>query len=383
VTLTEPRVVPEPGPRRRTGFVWNELFMWHTAGFAGPPGSESLAVQPGDVSEESPHSRRRLHNLLEVSGLLATLEAVDARVAETGELARVHTREYLDALARDSRAGGGIAGEVTAFGPGGFDIAALAAGGCLAAIDAVLGGQVDNAYALVRPAGHHALPDAGRGFCMLANAALAVRHAIAAHGVRRVALVDWDVHHGNGAQEVFWDDPEVLTISLHQADWYPRDEGGAGALGGPGALGACINVPLPPGSGRGAYEAAVEQIVLPAVRAHEPELIVVSCGLDANAMDPSGRMLLTSEDFRWMCRAVRTAADELCDGRLVLCHEGGYSPTYVPFCGLAVIEELSGQRTAIDDPFLARYSGVGYEALQPHQAAAVDGVLAALAQRAR
>ena len=125
----------------------------------------------------------------------------------------------------------------------------------------------------------------------------------------------------------------------------------------------------------------MRRVVLPALHAHEPELVVVSCGFDASAMDPSGRMLLSSEDFRRLCRQVREAAEALCAGRLVACHEGGYSAVYTPFCGLAVIEELCGWRSAVADPFLARYSGVGYEDLQPHQAAAVEEVRA-LAGRA-
>jgi acetoin utilization deacetylase AcuC-like enzyme len=382
-----PRMLPLPraevrgdgGPGRRTGFLWHEAFMWFAAGAAGPPGSDSLAIEPGDFGEESPHARRRLHNLLAVSGILDVVEHLPVRLASDEELERVHTPAYLDALRRGSRERGGVAGEVTTYGPGGFEIAALAAGACLAAVDGVLEGRVDNAYALVRPAGHHALPDRGRGFCVLANAALAVRHAQRAHGLRRVAIVDWDVHHGNGAQEVFWDDPDVLTISMHQADWYPRGEGAAEALGGPGAAGRTVNVPLPPGSGMPAYAAAMERIVLPALEAHRPELIVVSCGLDANAMDPSGRMLLAAEDFRGLSRYVREAAGALCGGRLVLCHEGGYSATYVPFCGLAVLEELCGRRTPIADPFAARYRGVGYEELQAHQAEAIDHVAALLA----
>ena len=184
--------------------------------------------------------------------------------------------------------------------------------------------------------------------------------------MQRIAIVDWDVHHGNGTQAVFWEDADVLTISLHQADWYPRGEGAADERGAGPGHGTNINVPLPPGSGSGAYAAALERIVLPALQAHEPELILVACGLDASACDPSARMLLTSEDFRLMTQALQTAADELCGGRLVLCQEGAYSPAYAPFCGLAVVEALAGLRTAVKDPFLARYSDVGYTSLQPH-----------------
>jgi acetoin utilization deacetylase AcuC-like enzyme len=349
--------------------------MWHGSGFAGPPGSGALTVEPGDVGEETPHPRRRLRNLLEVSGILAELREVRPVTATMEQLCRVHTPGYVERIRAESLGGGGMAGEVTPFGPGGFEIAALAAGACIAAVDAVLAGAVDNAYALVRPAGHHALADAGRGFCIFANAAIAVRHAQQKHGVGRIAVIDWDVHHGNGTESIFWEDPNVLTVSLHQADWYPRGEGSADALGSGEGLGRNINVPLPPGSGIGAYRAAFERIVVPALYAHRPDLVVVCCGLDANAMDPSGRMLLTSEDFRALTRITREAAQELCGGRLVLCHEGGYAPVYVPFCGLAVIEELAGCVSAVQDPLLSRYTGVGFEGLQRQQEDVIEDVL--------
>lgn len=216
------------------------------------------------------------------------------------------------------------------------------------------------------------MPDAGRGFCIFTNTAIAARHAQRAHGIERIAIVDWDVHHGNGPQAVFWEDADVLTVSLHQADWYPRGEGGADELGAGDGHGRNINVPLPPGSGIGAYAYAFEHVVLPAIRAHAPGLLIISCGFDASGMDPSGRMLLTSDDFRRLTRMCREAAEELCAGRLVLCHEGGYAPLYVPFCGLAVIEELAGCLTGVHDPFLPRYTGVGFESLQVHQRAVVD-----------
>jgi acetoin utilization deacetylase AcuC-like enzyme len=208
--------------------------------------------------------------------------------------------------------------------------------------------------------------------------AVAVRHAQRARGVGRIAIVDWDVHHGNGTQDVFWEDPDVLTISIHQADWYPRGEGTVEETGGGAGRGANVNVPLPPGSGLGAYTATFERVVLPALRRHGPELIVVSCGFDACAIDPSGRMLLTSDGFAELTRMALGAAEELCGGRLVLCHEGGYSPVYVPFCGLAVLEALCGASSGVRDPFLARYTGVGYDALQPHQAELIDAVAASL-----
>jgi acetoin utilization deacetylase AcuC-like enzyme len=363
--------------RAQTGLVWDEIYLWHHAGGgAGPFAHSNGLIEPGDLGEESPLPRRRLRNLIEVSGLGARLAPVSPRPATDAELARVHTPDYVERIRTLSAEGGGDAGGGTPFGSNGFQIASLAAGGCLRAVELVADGSLRNAYALVKPPGHHALPDSGQGLCIFNNVALAAAHARSQCGAARVTIVDWDVHWGNGTQAAFWSDGTVQVISLHQADWYPRGGGEAAAVGAGGGLGAHINIPLPPGSGIGAYHDAFARVVLPAVAAHRPDLILVSCGFDASANDPSGRMLLTSADFRLMTRWIAAAADEHCAGKLVVCHEGGYSPTYVPFCGVAVIEELSMADGATDDPFLERYTGVGYEQLQPHQSAAIDEVIA-------
>ena len=290
------------------------------------------------------------------------------------ELCRVHTLEYVHRV-RDLSAGrGGEAGSEAPFGHGSFEIASLAAGGTITAIDAVLDGTIDNAYALVRPPGHHALPDLGMGFCLFGNVAVGARHAQAARGIGRVAIVDWDVHHGNGTQAVFWDDPSVLAISLHQDGLYPARSGLLTEAGAGPGTGATLNVPLPAGSGTGAYLDAVDRVVLPALTAFEPDLIVVACGFDAGALDPLGNMLLPAATFGVMMDRLVAVAAELCRGRLVASHEGGYSTGHVPFCGLAVIEALSGLEAGIDDPF-AYLAAIPGQALQPHQKAAVDAAV--------
>ena len=363
----------------RTALVWDERYLWHhPGGGAGPLAHGAALVEPGDFGEEGPHPRRRLRSLIEVSGLIDALVPVDARPASRAELERAHTSEYVSRVRALSATGGGDAGDGTPFGHNGYDIAALAAGGCIAAVDAVMDGRVDNAYALVKPPGHHASCASGAGHCIFNNVAVAARHAMATRGVERVTIVDWDVHWGNGTQEIFWVDPAVQFISLHQADWYPRGGGHAHDVGdGPG-VGLNINVPLPPGSGIGAYRAAFERIIGPALTAHRPQLILVSSGFDSGANDPTGRMLLTSQNYHELTQFLLGAAQHHCDGRLVVCHEGGYSPTYTPFCGVAVIEALAGiaDPDRIEDPFLPRYTGVGYEQLQNHQSAAITEVLA-------
>jgi acetoin utilization deacetylase AcuC-like enzyme len=333
-------------------------------------------VEP-DVSAEGPAAKRRIRNLLDVSGLLARLTEIPGRTAELTELEAVHTPAYLRRLADLSAGQGGDAGEVAPFTHGSFELARLAVGGCIDAARAVQDGRLDCAYALVRPPGHHAEADRGRGFCLLANTALTV-HACLRAGAERIAMIDWDVHHGNGTQAAFWDDPRVLTVSIHQDRNFPPDSGLAEERGGPHALGTNLNVPLPAGSGGGAYLAAFDRLILPAVEQFGPELIVVASGVDACALDTYGRMLLTSESFRAMARRTREAADELCEGRLVAVHEGGYSTAYAPFCTLAIIEEFVDERTEVEDPFLEELESGAGQQLQPHQEEAIERIAATL-----
>jgi len=359
---------------RQTALVWHERMMWHDTGSGASELPSGGWLEPGEHSE-NPATKRRMKNLLDATGLTDQLVLLSPRQATVEELCRVHTTEYVERIRELSTGRGGDAGSESPFGNGSFEIAQLAAGGTIAAIDAVLGGTIDNAYALVRPPGHHALPDLGMGFCIFANVAVGVRHSQAARGVGRVAVVDWDVHHGNGTQAVFWEDASVLAISLHQDGLYPARSGVLTETGAGAGVGATLNVPLPAGSGTGAYLAALDQVVVPALEAFAPELIVIACGFDAGALDPLGRMLLPAAAFGEMTGRLLDAADRLCRGRLVASHEGGYSAGHVPFCGLAVIETLSGISAGIDDPFdyLARIPG---QAIEPHQQAAVDAAAA-------
>lgn len=355
----------------KTGLVWHERYMWHDTGHAVGFIPSGWMAEP-DTHVENPETKRRLRNLLEVSGLLEKLVPIKPRFATEEELLRFHIRDYIDAIHRMSDEGRGDAGEFTPLGPASYEIALLAAGGLIEAVDAVLDGKVNNAYALVRPPGHHAERDRGRGFCVFGNVVLAVMHAQQVRGLGRIAVVDWDVHHGNGTQQAFWSDPSVLTLSVHQDRYYPPDSGLADEIGEGDGEGYCLNVPLPPGSGVGAYEATFERVVLPALRNFEPEMIFVASGFDGSMMDPLGRMMLHSEAYRSMTKAIVAVADELCGGRLVMAHEGGYSTAYVPFCGLAVFEEMSGIRTDAVDPFMPIFSGAGWQELQPHQEAVID-----------
>ena len=350
-----------------TGFWWDERCFWHSGGnyaFMSPVGGLVQPLAAGGLPE-NPETKRRLKNLMEVTGLIRELEVVAAEPATEGELRRVHPASYLAEFRRLSEAGGGELGERTPFGPGGYDIARLSAGLARAAVMAVAEGRQANAYALSRPPGHHCLPETPMGFCLLANGAVAVEAALAARAVERVAVLDWDVHHGNGTEAIFWERPEVLTISIHQERNYPRSTGGFEARGGGAGEGANLNVPLPPGGGHDVYLHAMRRLVLPALKRFRPDLIVVACGFDASGVDPLGRMMATAETFGEMTGMVMQAADALCGGRVVMIHEGGYSEAHVPFCGHAVIARLARSAIHAEDPLWPRIS-----AQQPGERAA-------------
>src|SRR5690606_35191003 len=198
-------------------------------------------------------------------------------------------------------------------------------------------------------------------------------------GVERIGILDWDVHHGNGTQAAFYDDPSVLTISLHQDNVFPPNSGAVTETGTGAGEGYSINVPLPPGTGDGGYLHAMDEVVVPALRRFRPDLILVASGFDAGAMDPLARQMLTSAGYRALTQRLMDVAAEVCDGRIAMSHEGGYSPIYVPFCGLAVVETLAGAEP-FTDPLLPVVSGYAGHDLQPNQKAVIDAA-AALAAR--
>lgn len=339
---------------RNTGFFHDERCFWHSTGLHATVLPVGDWVQPpsGGGHAESAESKRRMKNLMDVSGLTPQLQLRSAEPASEEDLLRVHPAHYLQRFKQLSDNGGGMLGEDAPMGPGSYDIARLSAGLACAAVTAVLRGELDNAYALSRPPGHHCLPDQAMGFCFLANIPIAIEYAKAHFGLERVAVVDWDVHHGNGTQHIYQRRSDVLTISLHQDRCFPPGYSGEEDCGeGPGK-GFNMNIPLLAGSGHDAYLYAMDRIVLPLLEQFRPQLILVACGYDANAMDPLARMQLHSDSFRAMAERIMAAADRLCEGRLVMVHEGGYAESYVPFCGLAVMETLSGIRTEVNDPLL-------------------------------
>ena len=263
-----------------------------------------------------------------------TLEAVAARFREQGgtvleprsatdeDLARVHTREHIASIvARRGRAS--MIDEDTFTSPDSDDIARLAAGAALTAVDHVLGGPSGSrALALVRPPGHHAEADKAMGFCLYNNIAVGAAYA-RSRGLSRVAIVDYDVHHGNGTQAMFYDDPSVLFVSSHQYPFWPGS-GAAGETGRGAGEGFTLNVPLTLGDRDDVVERKYAETVVPRLRAFKPELLMISAGFDAHEQDPLGQLRLTTEGFARLTRTLLDVADEVCEGRVVVVTEGGY-----------------------------------------------------------
>ena len=266
------------------------------------------------------------------------VEVVAPRPATRAELEKVHTAAYLDRVA--ALAGKSVQLDPdTAMSPRSFDAAMLAAGAAAQAVDDVLTGAVENAFALVRPPGHHAESDEAMGFCLFNNAAIAATAAVA-HGLERVAVLDWDVHHGNGTQHSFWKRRDVLYLSSHQYPFYPGT-GGPWQIGEGEGAGFTVNAPLPGGQGDADYGAVFSELFLPVLAEYRPQLLIVSAGFDAHRSDPIGGMQLTERGFAAMCSALKQAMG----GKLVLLLEGGYHLEALAQSVHACVEVLAGART--------------------------------------
>jgi acetoin utilization deacetylase AcuC-like enzyme len=270
------------------------------------------------------------------------LAAIEARLAETGldarcrrvawqpaqpeQIERVHAPDYIATL-RDYAAGGGGRIEVdTVVSKQSFDAAALAAGAVCDAVERVTAGEDRSALCLVRPPGHHALAAGAMGFCLLGNVAIGARHAVAACGLDRVLIVDWDVHHGNGTQDIFWEDEQVAFLSIHRWPFYPGT-GDTSETGSGQGLGYTANLPIEFGTSLADYHAQFENSLAHLAAKAKPQLILISAGFDAHREDPIGSLELETEDFARLTRTVRQVADQYCAGRVVSVLEGGYNPT--------------------------------------------------------
>ncbi len=280
-----------------------------------------LAHDPGPHHPESINRLRVVMAALdrpEFAGLLRE----EAPRATTAQLLRAHTAAYVEEMLTLDPAPGELVAldPDTIASPGTLEAALRAAGGSIHAVDAVMAGRVRNAFVATRPPGHHAERARAMGFCLFASAAIAARHAQARWGLARVAVVDFDVHHGNGTQDIAWDDAGMFYGSSHQSPCYP----GTGLASEHGGHHQIVNAPLPPGAGGPAFRAVWRDRIIPALDAYAPELIIVSAGFDAHRADPLAQLMVEDADFDWLTRALLAAADRHCAGRLVSILEGGY-----------------------------------------------------------
>jgi acetoin utilization deacetylase AcuC-like enzyme len=314
------------------GFVYDPVYLKHDTG-------------------QHVENARRLEAImahLGQTGLVSELVSIEPREASLAELALVHDEQYISYIRDVGQRGGGWLDPDTMMSAGSYEAAIYAAGGALAATEAVMADEVTSAYALVRPPGHHATPRRAMGFCLFNNLAIATRYALDKYGLERIAIIDFDVHHGNGTQETFYDDPRVLYVSTHQSPHYPGT-GDIGETGGGAARGTKVNIPLPAGCGDEEYLAVFEQVVTPVVRRFKPQFIMTSAGYDNHWADPLAMMQVTVTGFARMVGIIKGLAAGFCHGRIVICLEGGYHLPALAGSVKATFDVLLG-KDAIEDP---------------------------------
>ncbi|HUT53050.1 MAG TPA: histone deacetylase, partial [bacterium] len=313
-----------------TGLVADPVFMEHDTGPGHP---------------ERPERLEKIYALLDEKGLSAKALKIPLRPATAAELLAVHGKAHLERIAATAGREQVYLDGDTPTGPKSYHTALLAAGGMLNAVDAVMEGSVSNAFALFRPPGHHAERDRAMGFCLFNNVAVAAHHAMNQHGLKRVLIADWDLHHGNGTQSAFYPDPRVLYFSTHQFPYYPGS-GGLDEIGSGAGQGFTVNVPLPAGCGDDVYESVFADVLEPVARGFKPELILVSAGFDIHRLDPLGGMKVTELGFARMAARLKGLAEQFCRGRLVAALEGGYHLDGLSRGVAAVVEVLMGLNTA-------------------------------------
>lgn len=274
------------------------------------------------------------------SGLLAGRTEIPFAAASMTAVTRVHDAAYVEQLGTFAERGGGRIDADTVVGPASFEVAMLGAGAATALVDATMSGSIRRGISLSRPPGHHATPSRGMGFCLLNNVAIAAAHALA-QGVPRIAILDWDVHHGNGTQDTFYEEDRVLFCSIHQWPLYPMT-GRATERGAGRGLGYTLNIPQPPSRSDDDYEALLDTVVAPAFAGFEPDLILLSAGFDAHAADPLGGMELTAAGFGRLSERLVALAERLCEGRLVAVLEGGYDPPATAASVVAMVRAFDG-----------------------------------------
>ena len=325
---------------KNTGIVEDLRYIRHGAGVIHP---------------EAPQRLVAIYDMLDNPDMSWKFSRIDARHATREELERVHKPSFIDSIAQTAGKSMTMIDSDTVATAETYDTARLAAGGFMNAIDSVVSGESKNAFALVRPPGHHAQEATATGFCFFNNIAVGARHALARWGLERILIVDWDVHHGNGTQYAFYEENQVLYFSTHQYPAYPGT-GGAAEMGMGEGRGYTLNVPLRLGANDALYVRVFRELLSPVVRSFRPELILVSAGFDPYIGDPLGEMKVTPEGFACMTRILLDLAEEWCGGRLVMVLEGGYNIQGLKKCVRAVLLEMVGE-TRVTEETLNRMVG--------------------------
>jgi len=339
------------------GLIYDPVFLEHKNPPGHPECSDRLTVT---------------HKLLQSSSVFSRLKLISPCKAPVNLISAVHDDQYIDYVQEVADSGGGYIDGDTYISPDSYRAARLAAGAVTAAIDSIMGEETKSIFCLVRPPGHHAEAKVGMGFCIFNNLAVGAQYALDKYGISKILIIDWDAHHGNGIQDIFYDSPQVLYISLHQHPLYP----GTGALteiGRAGGEGYNVNIPLPPGSGNAIFLEAFKKIVVPVAKGFNPELILVAAGYDSHFADPLTMLNLSTSGYVRMTEEIFSLMDTS-NRKIIFSLEGGYNLEALSYSVLMTINTLAGDTEEISDPFGYPKSGVSFEEKKKTIAAAIHQI---------
>ncbi|WP_287155296.1 histone deacetylase [Candidatus Solincola tengchongensis] len=317
----------------RTAVFYDPLYLEHDSGLGHPERAERL---------------ERAMELMESTRLVDKVRVLSPRDATVEEIELVHPRAYIDSVKRVADSGGGWLDPDTHVGTRSYEAALRSAGAALDGLERIFSGEIDNAFCLARPPGHHATATRGMGFCLFNNNAVAARFAMERFGISRVFILDWDAHHGNGIQDIFYRDDRVLYVSLHQYPHYPGT-GSYREMGEGKGEGYTVNFPLPARTGEEVYLQAFDRVIVPLALRYQPELVLVSAGYDGHFSDPLCSMLLKSTSYAEMAERLKRLAGEVCGGRMLVCLEGGYNLTAVARSIVNTVAVLAGDELRVED----------------------------------